>query len=108
MRINRRLQGENRERKKEVWEMKKSFFMSAGFASANKGRCQSGLSGRRHVGHVQVWMGCKPCRLKTYSMYVGRSQGAADRQRWTFPNMPLTDKKTEVNCSRIRAKVSKF
>jgi hypothetical protein len=29
--------------------MKKSFFISAGFASVNKGRCESGLSGQRHV-----------------------------------------------------------
>jgi len=50
MSIDRRLQGENRGREKEVWDMKKSFFM-----------------------------------------YVGRSQCAADRQRWIFPNMSLTD-----------------
>jgi hypothetical protein len=46
--INRHLQGENRGREKEVWEMKKLFFVSAGFISANKGRCESGLSGLRH------------------------------------------------------------
>jgi hypothetical protein len=76
MSIDRRLQGENRGRKKEVWEMRKSFFISAGFISENKGRLESGLSGRRHVGtislrvkssnNVQVWMGCKHCRLKAY------------------------------------------
>ena len=38
-------------REKEVWEMKKSFFISAGFASANNGRWESGLSGQRHVGN---------------------------------------------------------
>jgi len=62
MSIDRHLQGKIRG-EKEVWEMKKSFFISAGFASAKKGRCQSALSRRRHVGNVQVWMGCKPCRL---------------------------------------------
>jgi hypothetical protein len=36
---------------------------SAGFTSVNNGRWESGLSGRRHVGNVQVWMGCKHCRL---------------------------------------------
>jgi len=66
MTIDKHLQGKNRGREKEVWEMKKSFFISAGFASVNKDRCESGLSGLRHVGNVQVWMGCKPCRLETY------------------------------------------
>jgi len=65
MSINKHLQGENRGREKEVWEMKKLFFISAGFASVNKDRCKSGLSGLRHIRNVQVWMGCKPCRLKT-------------------------------------------
>jgi len=51
---------------KEVWEMKKSVFISAGFISENKGRLESGLSGRGHVRNVQVWMGCKHCRLKAY------------------------------------------
>jgi hypothetical protein len=34
---------------KEVWEMKKLFFISAGFISTNKGRYESGLSGLRHL-----------------------------------------------------------
>jgi len=46
MTIDKHLQGKNRGREKEVWEMKKSFFISAGFALANKDRCKSGLSGR--------------------------------------------------------------
>jgi len=29
----------------------------------------------------QMWMRCKPCRPQTYLMYVGGSQGAADRRR---------------------------
>jgi len=33
MSINRHLQVENRGREKEVWEMKKLFFISAGFTS---------------------------------------------------------------------------
>jgi len=52
MSIGRCLQRENRARDKEVWEMKKSFFISAGFTSANNGRCESGLSGQRHCRNV--------------------------------------------------------
>jgi hypothetical protein len=37
-----------RGRDKEVWEMKKVFFISAGFTSANNGRCEVGLNGLRH------------------------------------------------------------
>jgi len=66
MSINKHLQRESRGREKEVWEMKNDFFISAGFASVNKDRCKSGLSGLWHFGNVQVWMGCKPCRLETY------------------------------------------
>jgi len=69
MSIDKHLQRENREKKKkkkEVWEMKKSFFISAGCTSANNSRWESGLGGRWHFGNVQVWMGCKPCRLEAY------------------------------------------
>jgi len=65
MSIDKHLQGENRG-EKEVWEMKNDFFISAGFASVNKDRCKSGLSGLWHFGNVQVRMGCKHCRLQTY------------------------------------------
>jgi hypothetical protein len=30
-------------------------------------------------------------------MYAGRSQDAADRQRWIFPKMPLTDREKKTN-----------
>jgi hypothetical protein len=65
MSIDRHSQGENRVKENCVWEMKNDFFISAGFASVNKDRCKSGLSGIRHFGNFQVWMGCKSCRLKT-------------------------------------------
>jgi len=48
MSIDKRLQRKNRVRDKEVWEMKNTFFISAGFTSANNGRWESGLSGLRH------------------------------------------------------------
>ncbi|MCX5804507.1 MAG: hypothetical protein NT010_00355 [Proteobacteria bacterium] len=32
-------------------------------------------------GILQMWMGCEICRPQTYSMYVGGSQGEADRRR---------------------------
>jgi len=48
MSIGRCLQVENRWRQEELWEMKKSFFISADFTSANNGRCEVGLSGLRH------------------------------------------------------------
>jgi len=47
-----------RVRKREVWEMKPSSFPP----DSHNHICESGLGGHRHVGNVQVWMGCEPCR----------------------------------------------
>jgi len=92
MTIDKHLQGENKGREKEVWEMKKSFFISAGFASVNKDRCKSGLSGQQ--------LGVKRCRCDGMQSLAGRRRTErtpedarrSRTRRCAFPNKLLTDK----------------
>jgi len=89
MSIDKHLQGENSGREKEVWEMKNDFFISAGFASVNKDRCESGLSGQQ--------LGVKRCRCDGIQSLTGRT-GVLNVRRRTQGEAERADALFRTSC----------